>query len=223
MIRPKISVCLLCLIILNGCGVVKRHGKPDGPPKYIPDLSRVHNAVPKAEPLSRYGNRFGKGGKSNSYVTFGRRYSVLSTSRGYKQRGGASWYGTKFHGRRTSSGEPYDMFAMTGAHRTLPLPTYARVTNLSNHKSIIIKINDRGPFHSDRILDLSYVAASKLGVLGNGTAQVEVESIDPRDHPHIAHRKQPTHHTSKLTLNNTQRIERRIRTKSKNSMRRRTS
>ncbi len=168
---------------LSGCSIKRpTQKKKDGPPKYIPaNLHRTPNAVPKIEPLSRYGNRFKKG-TTNSYTVFGKRYHVMPTSRGYKARGTASWYGTQFHGRKTSNGEKYDMFAMTGAHRSLPLPTYARVTNLHNGKSIIIKFNDRGPFHGDRLIDLSYVAATKLGILGNGTARVEVESIDPRDH-----------------------------------------
>lgn len=153
--------------------------KNDGAPKQIPkNLSRIPNAKPKIEPLSRWGNRYGK---SNSYVIFNKRYHVRSTSRGYKERGFASWYGTQFHGRKTSNGDKYDMFAMTAAHKTLPLPTYVKVTNLKNNKRIIVKVNDRGPFHQNRIIDLSYAAALKLGMLGQGTAKVEVESVDPRD------------------------------------------
>lgn len=102
----------------------------------------------------------------------------MDSSKGYKERGTASWYGKKFHGYRTSNGEIYDMYSMSAAHKTLPLPTYAKVTNLKNGKSVIVKINDRGPFHEDRIIDLSYAAASKLGVLNKGTADVEVEAID---------------------------------------------
>jgi rare lipoprotein A len=107
----------------------------------------------------------------------------MASSQGYVARGMASWYGTKFHGRRTSSGEPYDMYAMTAAHKHLPLPTYAQVVNLENGRSTVVRINDRGPFHDDRLIDLSYAAASKLGVLGNGTAMVEIRAIDSRaDH-----------------------------------------
>jgi rare lipoprotein A len=104
----------------------------------------------------------------------------MKASNGYIRRGTASWYGTKFHGRRTSSGEPYDMFAMTAAHKTLPLPTYARVTNLRNGRSVVVRINDRGPFHDNRLIDLSYAAAHKLGITATGTAPVEVRAIDPR-------------------------------------------
>lgn len=178
--KSLIALCLLCLF-LSACS--RSTSRPDGPPKKVPpNLNKIPDAKPKVEPLSRYGNRFGKNGKSNSYVTARKRYHVKPTSRGYRQRGLASWYGTKFHGRRTSSGERYDMYSMTAAHTTLPLPTYAKVTNLDNGKSVVVKINDRGPFHSNRLIDLSYVAAAKLGILGRGTGRVEVESVDPRDH-----------------------------------------
>ncbi len=142
----------------------------DAPPNPR-DVSEIPNAVPKAEPLSRYGNPV-------SYVVYGKRYYTLPSSKGYKERGLASWYGTKFHGKRTSSGEPYDLYGMTAAHKTLPLPTYVEVTNLNNDRSVIVKVNDRGPFHGDRLIDLSYTAAVKLGIVGNGTGEVEVESID---------------------------------------------
>lgn len=109
----------------------------------------------------------------------GKRYSVMPSSRGYLEQGIASWYGTKFHGRSTSSGEPYDMYAMTAAHKSLPLPTYVEVTNLRNGRHTIVKVNDRGPFHGNRIIDLSYAAATKLGIIGHGTGLVEVRAIDP--------------------------------------------
>lgn len=134
------------------------------------DVSGIPNAVPKHEPLSRYGN-------PASYVVYGKRYHTLSSSKGYKERGLASWYGTKFQGKRTSSGEPYDLYGMTAAHKTLPLPTYVEVTNLRNDRSVIVKVNDRGPFHDDRLIDLSYTAAVKLGITGHGTGHVEVEAI----------------------------------------------
>lgn len=140
--------------------------------KHVPNLAKVKDAVPKSEPKSKYGN-------PKSYVVFNKRYQVMDSSKDYKQKGFASWYGKKFHGYRTSSGEPYDMFQMTAAHKSLPLPTYAWVTNLGNGKRVIVKINDRGPFHDDRIIDLSYAAATKLDMLGKGTAKVEVEAIDP--------------------------------------------
>lgn len=121
---------------------------------------------------SKYGN-------PSSYVVFGKRYYVLDDARGFAERGIASWYGKKFHGRKTSSGEIYNMNAMTAAHKTLPLPTYVRVKNLSNGKSVVVKVNDRGPFVGDRIIDLSYAAARKLDVVGPGTARVEVRVVDP--------------------------------------------
>lgn len=181
MMKKLILTLIIITITLSGCST--RVKKKDGPPKHIPPhLLRTPDAVPRVEPLSRCGNRFGKNGKTNTYVALRKRYRVMPTSRGYRARGHASWYGTQFHGRKTSNGERYNMFAMTAAHPTLPLPTYAKVTNLENGKSVIVKINDRGPFHGNRLIDLSYVAAAKLGVLGRGTAKVEVESIDPRDH-----------------------------------------
>lgn len=136
------------------------------------DVSEVPDAVPRDEPLSRFGN-------PDSYEVLGKRYEVLETADGYSERGQASWYGRKFHGRRTSSGEPYDMYKMTAAHRTLPLPTYLRVTNLANGREVIVRVNDRGPFHADRVIDLSYAAAVRLDVIGNGTAPVALEVVDP--------------------------------------------
>ncbi len=136
------------------------------------DVSLVMDAVPRVETYSRYGN-------PPSYVVLGKRYQTLQTHQGYRERGIASWYGTKFHGHRTSSGEPYDMYTMSAAHKSLPLPTYARVTNLENGKSVIVKINDRGPFHENRLIDLSYAAATRLNILSKGTGLVEVEAIDP--------------------------------------------
>lgn len=126
--------------------------------------------VPKKEPLSRYGN-------PTEYYVDGHTYEVMKSSTGYKTRGIASWYGTKFHKQRTSSGEPYDMYVMTAAHKTLPLPTYVKVKNLSNGREAIVKVNDRGPFHADRVIDLSYAAALKLGVFPKGTAPVEIETL----------------------------------------------
>jgi rare lipoprotein A len=128
--------------------------------------------VPRVEPRSRNGN-------PPFYDVMGKRYFVLSSSVGYAERGVASWYGPGFHKVRTSTGEPYDMYAMTAAHKTLPLPAYVRVTNLQNGRSIVVRVNDRGPFVGNRIIDLSYTAASKLDMLRNGTAMVEVRSIDP--------------------------------------------
>lgn len=167
-----------CSLILAGCStapvIEDKDGLRQAPPEPL-DLASIPDAIPRVEPLSRYGN-------PARYEVFGREYSTLKDHRGYREKGLASWYGSKFHGQRTSSGEPYDMFAMTAAHKTLPLPCYARVTNLKNGRSIVIKINDRGPFHAERLIDLSYTAAWKLGIIGEGTGLVEVKTIDPRDH-----------------------------------------
>ena len=160
---------LFALLLLTSCAMFK---KQDGPPTYRVDASRIHNAVPKKEPLSKYGNM-------RSYCVFGKCYNTLKSSVSYDRIGMASWYGTKFHNRHTSSGEPYNMLAMTAAHKTLPLPTYVEVTNLRNHRSVIVKVNDRGPFESNRLIDLSYVAAIKLGMIGHGTARVRVKAINP--------------------------------------------
>ena len=142
------------------------------PPPPPANLDAIPDPVPRAEPRSTRGNPV-------SYEVFGKRYHVLATSEGYKERGVASWYGPDFHARPTSSGEPYDMYAMTAAHKTLPIPAYARVTNLSNGRSVIVRINDRGPFVNNRIIDLSYTAAHKLDMWRAGTAFVEVEVITP--------------------------------------------
>ena len=143
----------------------------DSAPPHAVDVSHVKDAIPRAEPKSRYGN-------PPSYVVFGKRYHTLASSEGYSERGIASWYGTKFHGHRTSSGESYDMYRMSAAHKTLPLPTYARVTNLRNGKSVVVKINDRGPFVKGRISDVSYLAAQKLDFVQQGLAKVRVVVLD---------------------------------------------
>ncbi len=132
--------------------------------------SDVRDAVPRYEPRSPYGN-------GPVYEVWGERYRVMDSAAGYRERGTASWYGSKFHGRSTSSGEPYDLYKATAAHRTLPLPTYAEVTNLDNGRTVVVKVNDRGPFHSERIIDLSYAAALKLGIVQQGTGRVEVRAI----------------------------------------------
>jgi rare lipoprotein A len=165
---PGLVLTLPVLLALGGCGGTPARQEVAGG-DHPPD------AVPKVEPKSRHGNM-------GSYVVFGRRYYTKASSRDHRERGVASWYGTKFHGRKTSSGEIYDMHQMTAAHKTLPLPTYARVTNLENGRSAVVKINDRGPFVGDRVIDLSYAAAKKLDVVKKGTARVEIVSVDPRDH-----------------------------------------
>ena len=166
-----VLVWLVCVVLVAAC--TSPFTKKDSAPKKPTRIDRTDKVIPKVEPKSKYGN-------PKSYVVFGQRYHTLSTANGYVEQGIASWYGTKFHGRRTSSGETYDMYAMTAAHKTLPLPTYARVTNKKNGRSIIVRINDRGPFHENRIIDLSYAAATKLGIVTTGTGLVEVIAIDPR-------------------------------------------
>ena len=173
----------LALLLVACAGNKTRPGKPaqpvpppvyeplDGPPTIPFDVDSIPEPVPQIEPRSRYGN-------TSPYVVLGKRYTVMDNARGYVERGVASWYGTKFHGRLTSNREPYDMFAFTAAHKSLPLPTYVRVTNLDNGKSVVVRVNDRGPFHSERLIDLSYAAAVKLGYMETGTARVEVEVID---------------------------------------------
>lgn len=157
------------IALLAGCGSAKTR------PDQEANIGGAPDAVPRAEPKSKYGNM-------SSYVVMGQRYHTKTSSKGYVERGQASWYGSKFQGRRTSSGEIYDMHQMTAAHKTLPLPSYVQVTNLVNGRTAVVRVNDRGPFHGGRIIDLSYAAAKKLGVVAAGTARVEVRSVDPRDH-----------------------------------------
>lgn len=152
----------------RGGGYYKDDGPGDNPP---PNLDQVPDAQPRLEALLR--------GPNKPYVALGQSYTPMQALAPYDEVGIGSWYGKKFHGARTSSGEPYDMYAMTAAHPTLPIPSYARVTNLENGKSVVVRINDRGPFHSSRIIDLSYTAAYKLGYVNKGSAKVEVESIIP--------------------------------------------
>ncbi len=149
-------------------GYYQDDGPGANPP---PNLEAIPDAEPKVEPLQKFANR--------PYVALGQTYVPDTSGKPYQARGIASWYGKKFHGQRTSSGEPYDMYGMTAAHPTLPIPSYVRVTNVKNGKSVIVRINDRGPFHADRVIDLSYTAAYKLGIVQNGSGLVEVESIDP--------------------------------------------
>ncbi|MBO9353348.1 septal ring lytic transglycosylase RlpA family protein [Bordetella petrii] len=167
-------------VLVAGCsspGTRKAGGyyQDDGPGAHPPsDLDNIPDAVPRLEPLASGANR--------PYSVFGKRYvPVLDEDKTYKQRGLASWYGKKFHGKRTSIGEVYDMYAMTAAHPTMPLPSYARVTSSINGRTVVVRVNDRGPFHSDRIMDLSYAAAHKLGIIGPGSGEVTVERILPAE------------------------------------------
>ncbi len=163
--------CMLLLAtLLAGCGEMPVR---DGGPGRPVDLSGVPDATPRWEPRSRYGN-------PPEYTVNGRTYRVMESAAGYLEQGLASWYGTKFHGQLTSNGEKYDLYGMSAAHKTLPLPSYVKVTNLDNGRSVTLRVNDRGPFYSDRVIDLSFAAAKKLGYAETGTARVKVEGIDPQ-------------------------------------------
>lgn len=164
------ALMLAAMLALAGCSSLPSgDGGPTGP---HPDLAEIPDAVPQTLPRSSRGN-------PASYSVFGKTYYVRDSASGYIATGIASWYGRKFQGRPTSSGEPYDMYAMTAAHKTLPIPTFVRVTNLRNNRQVVVKINDRGPFHDGRIIDLSYAAAWKLGIVNHGSAPVRVEAIVP--------------------------------------------
>jgi rare lipoprotein A len=166
------------LLALAGCGSAPKkpeaaqpkYYSDDGPPEKVPDdLDGVPEAVPRDEAFNKFANR--------PYTVFGQTYAPVVNKEPFRQRGTASWYGRKFQGQKTASGEPYDMFKMTAAHKTLPIPSYARVTNVANGKSVVVRINDRGPFHSDRIIDLSYAAAARIGIAARGSGTVEVERV----------------------------------------------
>jgi rare lipoprotein A len=168
-------MCLVITLLVACSGGARRGGGyylDDGPDANPPaNLDAVPDAVPKIEPFTP--------STSKPYVVFGKTYTPDVTGGPYKVKGRASWYGKKFHGNSTANGERYDMYSMTAAHPTLPLPSYARVTRLSNGKSVVVRVNDRGPFLNDRVIDLSYVAAYKLGMLGSGSTEVVVERITP--------------------------------------------
>jgi rare lipoprotein A len=176
----RLQAALLLVLALAGCSSAPRpKHAPSAPPPVVAaipsrpsDSAQGAELIPKAEPRSQRGN-------PPFYTVNGHRYTVLQTSTGFVERGVASWYGTDFHGLKTSTGEPYDMFAMTAAHKTLPLPCYARVTNLTNGRSVVVRINDRGPFVDNRIIDLSYAAAKRLDMIRNGTGFVQLEVLSP--------------------------------------------
>lgn len=163
---------LLLLASVVSCSYSGRPYVQDSAPRQPIDIASVADATPKVEPITRAGN-------PPTYRVLGKNYKLMSSSKGYTERGIASWYGTKFHGKKTSNGERYNMYAMTAAHKTIPIPAYLKVTNLKNRRSVIVRVNDRGPFHDNRIIDLSYTAASKLDILRTGTGFVEIEAIDP--------------------------------------------
>ncbi|OAN18726.1 hypothetical protein A3K86_07645 [Photobacterium jeanii] len=164
---------LILVFILAGCSSTpsdKRYDMADdAAPEQSPTLDHIEDAQPRYEPKSLAGNK--------SYTLRGQRYEIVKDTQGFTQEGEASWYGKKFHGHKTSNGEIYDMYSMTAAHKTLPLPSYVKVTNQRNGKSAIVRINDRGPFHEGRIIDLSMAAATKLDVVRHGTAPVKIELI----------------------------------------------
>jgi len=170
------GLTLLAGLWLAGCAQAPRRASPGAPARIPPppaaNAPGMADAVPREEPRSAAGN-------PPFYEVAGHRYVVLASASGYHERGVASWYGPDFHGLRTATGERYDMFAMTAAHKTLPIPCYARVTNLSNGRSIVVRINDRGPFVANRIIDLSYAGATRLDMIRNGTAFVQVEALTP--------------------------------------------
>ncbi len=175
------ALALLTGLLLTSCAGEQKSvdESVDGPSTLDLKAEDVADATPRAEQRARYGNQ-------SPYEVFGKQYRVLRSSKGYHEKGVASWYGSKFHGRRTSSGEPYDMHLATAAHKSLPLPTYAEVTNLDNGRKVIVKINDRGPFKDDRLIDMSYGAALRLDMIRTGTARVEVRAIDISDRPTLA-------------------------------------
>lgn len=167
----------LCFILffslLSACSSDRYQQKYDSTPTRLPSQAELKDAIARAEPYSRGGNK--------NYKVFGKPYKVLTSAQGFEQTGTASWYGNKFHGHLTSNGEIYDMYTMSAAHKNLPLPTYLKVTNTANNKSVIVRVNDRGPFHQSRIVDLSYSAAYKLDMLKTGTAHVKITAITDFD------------------------------------------
>lgn len=166
---------LVALAFLAACSSAPKKGgyyKDDGPGANPPgNLASIPDATPRVEPLNKFANR--------PYEVFGKKYVPLVSLQPFKQRGVASWYGKRFHGQKTSSGETYDMYAMTAAHPILPIPSYVRVTSVKTGRQVVVRINDRGPFHGGRIIDLSYAAAYRLGLIGEGSGEVEIQSIVP--------------------------------------------
>ena len=171
----RIAVFGCAALLLGACASHTPSEPQDSAPLNPPaGLASLPDQVPRTEAPSKYGNK-------SPYQVNGKTYYVLQNVQHYRESGNASWYGAKFHGRLTSSGEPYDMYQLTAAHRSLPIPSYVRVTNLDNHKSAILRVNDRGPFHDGRLIDVSYAAAVKLGFADRGTARVTVELVDGND------------------------------------------
>lgn len=176
--KTVVTALVMTVFVLAGCSSTPDHSSRytiarDRAPAGDFDVSGLEDARPRYEAPRSAGNK-------SPYTVWGKSYRVLDTNEGYVQRGIASWYGEKFHGHKTSNGETFNMYAMSAAHKSLRIPGYARVTNLDNGRSVIVRVNDRGPFHGDRLIDLSYAAAKKLGYLGSGTARVEVAAINVR-------------------------------------------
>ncbi|WP_133405889.1 septal ring lytic transglycosylase RlpA family protein [Parashewanella tropica] len=169
MIRNSLLFSVILSLLITGCSSSRYKLSNDKAPTNPPDLSQIEDAHPRYEPHSRQGNR--------TYEVLNQQYQVLPSAKDYMETGKASYYGKKFHGYHTSNGEIYDMYSMSAAHKSLPLPSYVKVTNLANNKSVIVRVNDRGPFHKDRIIDLSYAAAYKLDMLKQGVANVKIEAI----------------------------------------------
>ena len=190
--------CAALLALLAGCAsgppafpdrpaAVPAGSDKDGTPGYRADLANVPDAIPRPEARTAAGNK-------SPYTVLGKTYRVKPVPPGHRERGLGSWYGTKFHGRKTSLGEDYDVYTMTAAHKSLPLPTYVRVTNLENGKRAVVRVNDRGPFHEDRVIDLSYAAAYRLGYANKGTALLELEVLDPMAPEWVAKRAGREYH-----------------------------
>ncbi len=200
MSRANYPVALLLLLTLGGCASAPQEtssvpaatrpatapsGVPllqDGTPAFRAEMLSIPDAVPRPEPVTAAGNK-------SPYTVLGSTYRITPVAAGHRERGYGSWYGTKFHGQNTSNGEPYDVYSMTAAHKTLPIPSYVRVTNLENGRRIIVRVNDRGPFHGGRVIDLSYAAAYRLGYADKGTALVELEVLDPNAPEWVAQRR----------------------------------
>lgn len=197
--RAKYPIVLSLLLVLSGCASAPHEtstapvavrpaaaplGVPllkDGTPAFRADMLSIADAVPRPEPVTAAGNK-------SPYTVLGNTYRITAVAPGHRERGYGSWYGTKFHGQNTSNGEPYDVYSMTAAHKTLPIPSYVRVTNLENGRRIVVRVNDRGPFHDGRVIDLSYAAAYRLGYADRGTALVELEVLDPNAPEWVARR-----------------------------------
>lgn len=184
-LRTFHTLIIASIVILAGCSSNSRYSqKHDTTPTRLPTASELQDAIPTFEPPSRGGNR--------NYTVRGQHYQVLKSSKGFSETGVASYYGEKFHGHLTSNGEIYNMYAMSAAHKHLPLPSYVKVTNLDNNKSVVVRVNDRGPFHQGRVIDLSFSAAYKLDMLKHGTARVRVDIIEkPSEKSTVANTQAP--------------------------------